>query len=88
MKVTTKSGFTCDIDKEKLDDWHFAKLAAKATQGGEEALQCTIYLVDHMLTEKDAERLEAHVKTKDGRVPTTKMVAEVTEILNLAGEKN
>ena len=83
MKITTKTGFECDVDVDRLDDWEFAKAAAAASTGrrGADALNLTIFMVDHMLTKKDAERLQKHVKTEDGRVPTSKMMSEIEDIL-------
>lgn len=80
VTVTTKSGFTCSIDKDKLDDWEFARAAANAKENSADGLRLTLYMVEHMLSQEDARRLEDHVRTEDGRVPTSRMMAEVENI--------
>lgn len=89
IEVTTKTGFKCKIDKERLDDWQFAKAALKASQSGEDNLRLALYMIEHMMSETDAERLEEHVKDTNGRIPTTKILEEVEDIFtNLNQAKN
>lgn len=88
VEVTTSTGFTCVIDKDAMDDWYFAKAASKASKGGAEALEAVIYMAENMMPAKDFKRLEKHVKTEDGRVPASRIMSEVIELFNGAGEKN
>lgn len=87
-KVTTDSGFTCKVDKTMLDDWEFAEAAMEASKGGPETLKMVMYMVDHMMPPEDAARLKDHVRTEDGRIPTSCMTQEVLEILGKVGLKN
>lgn len=80
-KVTTPSGFTCTVDKDKLNDWRFARLAASATENESDSLRLFIFMQDNILSREDAARLEDHVKLPDGRVPTDAVINEITGIL-------
>ncbi len=86
IEITTKSGFSCEIDREALDDWNFARAAMKAAEGGKDALNLAMYMADHMISKKDSKRLEKHVATKDGRIPTTRMMEEINEIFTALKE--
>ena len=64
VKVETKTGFTCEINKDALDDWEFAKAAASIDNADAvAALRLSIYMAEHMLSPEDEKRLEEHVKT-------------------------
>lgn len=87
VTVTTASGFTCSINRAALDDWEFAKAAAGAADDAGNGLRLTVYMVEHMMSAKDSARLKEHIKTPDGRVPASRMIAEVQDIFERIGEK-
>ena len=87
MKIKTKSGFVCEIDENRADDWDFCDYLlmcdsqATMVQGIKKA-------VPFLLGEKNENALKEHVKEKDGRVPASKIIAEFQEILDLIKQKN
>lgn len=90
VKVTTDSGFECEIEKDRLDDWEFAEAVVAATESrsGGESLKLAVYMINHMMSPKDAARLKDHVRLENGRVPSTRIMDEVTDIFNKIGLKN
>lgn len=87
MKIKTKSGFVCEIDENRADDWDFCDYLlmcdseATMVQGIKKA-------VPFLLGEKNENALKEHVKEKDGRVPASKIIAEFQEILDLIKQNN
>jgi hypothetical protein len=87
MKIKTKSGFVCEIDENRADDWDFCDYLlmcdsqATMVQGIKKA-------VPFLLGEKNENALKEHVKEKDGRVPASKIIAEFREILDLIKQNN
>lgn len=87
MKIKTKSGFVCEIDENRADDWDFCDYLlmcdseATMVQGIKKA-------VPFLLGEKNESALKEHVKEKDGRVPASKIIAEFQEILELIKQNN
>lgn len=80
VSVTTPSGFTCEVDKDKLNSWEFARLAAAASENEGESLRLFVYMTDHVLSREDSARLEDHVRLPDGRVPADAVIAEISGI--------
>lgn len=87
MKVKTKSGFVCEVDENRADDWDFCDYLlmcdseATLVQGIKKA-------VPFLLGEKNENALKEHVREKDGRIPASKMIAEFQEILDLIKQNN
>lgn len=87
MKIKTKSGFVCEIDENRADDWDFCDYLlmcdsqATMVQGIKKA-------VPFLLGEKNENALKEHVKEKDGRIPASKIIAEFQEILDLIKQNN
>ena len=87
MKIKTKSGFVCEIDENREDDWDFCDYLlmcdsqATMVQGIKKS-------VPFLLGEKNENALKEHVKEKDGRVPASKIIAEFQEILDLIKQNN
>lgn len=87
MEVRTESGFVCNVNTDALDDWDFTMAAMNASDGDQkDALRLTMYMVEHMLSKEDAERLKDHVRTEDGRVPTSRIMQEVDAIFTSISE--
>ena len=81
MKITTKSGFKCEIRDEITNDWRLLRSIGKcqndatALEGGQE-LELALLGVD------GAKTLEDHIEKKEGFVSVQSLFAEITEILN------
>lgn len=79
---TTQSGFTFEIDEQKLNDMRFMELLKKAQT---DSLMFPEVL-DRMLGEEQKEKLYSHLENEDGIVPIDATVDIVTEIMNIAGD--
>lgn len=82
--VETASGFTAEVNESAVDDMAFLDLLCEIDDGDPHALR---RLVSCLLSEDDAKRLYAHVKTEDGRIPVSAVNAEVTDIIRAIGKK-
>lgn len=88
MRVKTKSGFSCNVDENKIKDWRYVKAAASAAKGNEaEAISNIVYMVNFLLGDKDEARLIEHVTDKDGIADATRIQTEFEEITRLMGEQ-
>lgn len=76
IEVTTKSGFTCQVNKNALNDMALVDLMIEET--GIEAFR-TAKIVKLMLGDQKA-KLYDHVRAEDGTVPIEKVTAEMEEI--------
>lgn len=76
-KVVTSSGFKVTINSEAFDDMKLLDSLSDLAKGNPLALTEVLHAV---LTPEDIERLYNHVKTAQGRVPVSKVEAELTEI--------
>lgn len=84
MLIKTDSGFTCNIDTDLLDDWDFMEAAFKVseTKDRTEALRLCIYMLEHIFEPSEVERLKEHIRKNDnGRLRTTRMEAEINDIM-------
>lgn len=81
-KIETKSGFKCTIDDVVLDDMRLVELIA----GLENNPLLLPPLITKLLGEEGKEKLYAHLETKDGRVPTSALEADISEIITALGE--
>lgn len=88
ISVTTKSGFTCRVDPEKLDDWEFMKAISK-TQSDNDAdvLTGLMFVTNRLLGEAGEKRLVEHLRNEKGVAPTKAMMLEVQEIFLLIKAK-
>lgn len=88
MKVKTKSGFTCNVDENKLKDWRYVRAAANAAKGDEaDAITNIVYMINFLLGDKDEARLIEHVMSKDGIADSTLIQKEFEEITKLMGDE-
>lgn len=86
--ITTKSGFQCDVPIERLDNWELMEALSDTSSTGTQKIKATITVAKCLLGEADKNRLIEHVRLEDGRVPYSKMDAEVGEILLSIGRES
>lgn len=72
----TKSGFTYQLQKERLDNY---ELVESLVELEENPLVLT-KIVKMILGKEQTEKLKEHLRTKDGLVSTEKMSQEIAEI--------
>lgn len=76
IKGTTTSGFNFEIKEDLLDDFELVELYAKVDKS-------IIYigdLAEKLLGVEQKKALAEHLRREDGRVSTTDMIKELTEI--------
>lgn len=89
ISVTTKSGFTAEVNEGIGNDFRVVEAIADADSGDESRmLRGTVDLVRLMLGENGKKALYAHLEAKHGSVPVEAVISEVTEILTLAREQS
>ena len=89
MKVTTASGFTCEVDPERLDDWDFmCAIADSESEDAGKALRAQIYICKYMLGDEGEQRLKAHLKEVNGCTKATDVIQEVVEIFQKIKEND
>ena len=81
MKANTADGFEVEIIEEHLDDWEFLELL-DAVDNGEHGK--IVRVAKFLLGDDEVKRLKQHIKETDGKVPATKMVQALTEIMESA----
>lgn len=83
MKGKTASGFKYDIDVERLKEWDFIDLMARAESDDDsEKLAATVGMVKYIFGE-DYRKFIDHIKAKnDGHAQVETVFREVTAILN------
>ena len=81
--VVTDTGFEVDLDIELLDDMELFDLIIEI-DGGE--FKNIPKFLRKILSEKDIKRLYDHVRLEGGRVPASRVVAEIGNILNAFNE--
>lgn len=65
MKVTTKSGFECEINEHVLDDWRFTRAIAKSSSGdAKEKLRGAIDIVSLVMRDNE-EAFYKYLASKD-----------------------
>lgn len=82
---TTSTGFAYTIEDERLDDYETFELLCELDEGKTAVLP---KVIKALLGDEQEKALRAHLKARDGRVSTTAMMAEVSEILNGEALKN
>lgn len=88
IKVTTSSGFKCEIDPNVSNDWRLLR-AIRKCQHEETAFEGGIELESILLKDKGSKALEAHLEALDGYVDAEKLFSELLEIIqSLSTSKN
>lgn len=83
MQITTKSGFSCDIDPDVLNDMELVDDLAEVQAGNVLAISRGCLKI---LGKDNRTRLYDHVRNGAGRVPPDKVDAELGEILKGMGQ--
>lgn len=83
MQITTKSGFSCDIDPDVLNNMELVDDLAEVQAGNALAISRVCLKI---LGKDNRARLYDHVRNGAGRVPPDKVDAELGEILKGMGQ--
>ena len=84
MEITTKSGFTCEMDRTVLDNMELVDGLAEMNGGNPLAISTVCRL---MLGKETRARLYDHLRNEEGRVPVTDLDRELTEIMQAMGDQ-
>lgn len=90
MKGKTASGFKFEVDDRIIDDWRLLE-AVSDTTSEDSIVQMNglVKCIRLMLGDNGLNDLKDHIaKSNDGYIPSTKMSAEVTDIMNACKAKN
>lgn len=77
IKGTTESGFNFEVKEELADDFEFLELLGDFSENPLMASK----LADKMLGREQKEALKEHLRGEDGRIKTSDMFRELTEII-------
>ena len=77
IKGKTKSGFDFELEDEVLDDYELLEALCSVDHGN---YSDVAKLIEMLLGEEQKEALKAHLKNRDGRVKTSAIMNEISEI--------
>lgn len=77
IKGTTKSGFEFELEDEVLDDYELLEAICSVDHGN---YSDVAKLVEMLLGEEQKEKLKAYLKSKDGKVRTTAIMNEISDM--------
>lgn len=80
---TTSTGFAYKIEDERLDDYETFELLCELDEGKTAVMP---KVLKALLGDEQMNALKDHLRTRNGRVATTALMAEVTEILTGAAK--
>lgn len=83
IKGTTESGFTFEIDENKINNYDFLELMVDADAGSIPAMVKAVRLI---LPQEEIDRIKDFVRTEDGRAPIREVYKLVSEIISYKGE--
>lgn len=84
MKITTKTGFQCEVNEKILNDYRFVKAIAKTKSKDPLISASALFDLVDLLIGDDTELLE-HC-TADGIADTGKVSEEITDIIEQIGK--
>jgi len=88
MKVKTKSGFECEVNEHKFEDWRYVEAAVKINgTNPKEILEGIVFVVPFVLGEEGKEALMNHLADNNGIVSSASVLAEFREVEDLVGKK-
>ena len=85
MKVTTKSGFKCEINERVLDDWRFVRAISKSTSDdANDKLKGAIDIVSLIFGDNE-ETFYKHLASKDpdGIVSESAVIDDLVSIIDI-----
>ena len=85
IDITTPSGFSCALDRNKFDDWRYIEILGSADPLAE--CKMCLFVVNNGLSPEDAEKLKEMCKKPDGAVSWSKMQSVIHEIMEAVGEQ-
>lgn len=83
MEITTKSGFTCEIDPEALQSMELVDALAELEAGNALAISRACLLI---LGKANRTKLYANLRNEKGLVPPDAVDRELTEIMQALGK--
>lgn len=83
MKVTTKGGFTCEINQDAIGDWEIVERLVAIQSGNISDMPAVI---TELLGADGYQSMKDHVRNEKGRVPTEKMMELFFDIMTAARE--
>ena len=83
VSVKTKTGFECDIDEDRLDDWEVLDQISGMEDG--DLLQAP-RLLKKLLSKEDVRKLMDLHREESGRVPTEAIMDELLDIFGQVKE--
>lgn len=89
MKITTKSGFKCSVNENKVKDWRFVSTTAKISKAKDEIviIDSLNFLLNFLLGEEQSNALVEHLSRNDGIADVEKVMAEYREIVERLSEQ-
>lgn len=82
-KGKTKSGFEFEISKDALDDYELLETIHKVDTGDYGYI---VKMVEQLLGTEQKEKLKEHVRNEHGKVSSTAMLNEITEVFEACKE--
>ena len=77
ITAKTKTGFEFAIEDSALDNWELLEVLSDIDDGKTQKIGAAVRM---LLGTEQADALKEHCRTDDGRVPTSAMMAEISEI--------
>lgn len=89
MKITTKSGFKCSVNENKVKDWRFVSTTAKISKAKDEIviIDSLNFLLNFLLGEEQSNALVEHLSRNGGIADVEKVMAEYREIVERLSEQ-
>ncbi|MBO7731757.1 MAG: hypothetical protein J6S67_04375 [Methanobrevibacter sp.] len=86
MEIHTMSGFVCNVNEKKAQDWRFAKALADWDSKDESRIMSGMtFAVPFLLGEEQEALLMEHIMDEEGVVSTEVVLSEFKEIVTLMG---
>lgn len=85
-RITTVSGFECEISEDVADDYELIEAASDMNTGGTAATMAIPKFVKAVVGNENYKRLKDHCRGENGRVSMTRIVEEAKEIMSLLSD--
>lgn len=88
MKIKTKSGFSCEVNPNKIKDWRFIKALAKCDSKDESVqLEGITFVIPFLFGDEGEAKLIKHLEDDNGIASTDKMIATFREVVTMLGKE-